>query len=92
MRDRSPLKISDDARKRAIASIRQYFSSELSQDIGDLKASLLLDYFLDEIGPAVYNAAIADAKTFFDERASDLAALCAREEFTYWAAATKNRR
>jgi uncharacterized protein (DUF2164 family) len=92
MRDSSPLQIPDDARKRAIASIRQYFSSELDQDIGDLKASLLLDYFLAEIGPAVYNAAIADAKTFFDERASDLAALCTRDEFTYWAVAKKNPR
>ena len=91
MRDKPPLRLSDDARKKAIASIRQYFSTELAQDIGDLKASLILDYFLAEIGPAVYNTAIADAKTFFDERAADLAALCTRDEFTYWATAAKRR-
>ena len=84
MRDKPPLTIPDDARKQAVASIRQYFGGELGQQIGDLKASLVLDYFLVEIGPAVYNTAIADAKRFFDERAADLGALCHHEEFPFW--------
>ncbi|HYC52559.1 MAG TPA: DUF2164 domain-containing protein [Gemmatimonadaceae bacterium] len=92
MRDQTPLRLSDDARKRAIASLRQYVDRELDQEIGDLKASLLLDYILADIGPSVYNLAIADAKKFFDERASDLAALCTRDEFPYWLAQGKQRR
>jgi uncharacterized protein (DUF2164 family) len=92
MRDQPPLRITDDARKRAIASLQQYVRAELDQDIGDLKASLLLDYVLAEIGPSIYNAAIADAKTFFDERSSDLAALCVRDEFPYWVSQGKKRR
>lgn len=92
MRDRAPLSIPDDARKQAVASIRQYFGEELDLDIGELKAGLLLDYMLTEIGPTVYNTGIADAKAFFDERASDLAALCTRDEFPYWPARSKRRR
>ena len=92
MRESSVIRIPDDARKQALASIRQYFKSEMDQDLGDLKASLLLDYFLTEIGPSVYNAAIADAKAFFDERTSDLAALCTRDEFPYWPHASKRRK
>jgi uncharacterized protein (DUF2164 family) len=84
MRNKAALRLSDDARKAAVASIRRYFSAELDQDIGDLKATLVLDYFLVELGPSVYNAAIADAKTFFDERVADLAALSTRDEFPYW--------
>jgi uncharacterized protein (DUF2164 family) len=84
MRDKTPLRLSDDARNAAVASIRQYFSTELDQDIGELKATLVLDYFLAEVGPSVYNTAIADAKTFFDERVADLAALATRDEFPYW--------
>ena len=91
MRDKNPLGLRDDARKRAIVSIRQYFKTELDQDIGELKAALVLDYFLVEIGPAIYNKGIADARTFFDERSADLAALCSREEFTYWPAQAKHR-
>jgi uncharacterized protein (DUF2164 family) len=75
----------------AAAGGRQYFANELGQEVGDLKASLVLDYFLVELGPAVYNKAIADARTFFDERAADLGALCHHEEFPYWPAAAKHR-
>ena len=91
MRGNPPITIPDDARKLAIASIRQYFADELAQEIGDLKATLVLDYFLVELGPAVYNKAIADAKSFFDERAADLGALCHHEEFPYWPLATRRR-
>jgi uncharacterized protein (DUF2164 family) len=91
MRDKPSLTIPDDARKQATASIRQYFADEFGQEIGGLKASLVLDYFLAEIGPAVYNTAIADAKAFFDERAADLGALCHHEEFPFWPAAAKRR-
>jgi uncharacterized protein (DUF2164 family) len=57
MRGKPPVVLSDDARKHAVASIRRYFHEELGQEIGDLKASFVLDYFLAELGPAVYNNA-----------------------------------
>ncbi len=91
MRGKAAITLSDDTRKQAIASIRRYFADELGQEIGELKASLVLDYVLVELGPAVYNKAIADAKSFFDERAADLGALCHHEEFQFWPAATKRR-
>lgn len=91
MRDKASITIPDDARKQAVASLRQYFAAELDQEIGDLKAGLLLDYVLREIGPVVYNKAIADAKTFFDERSADLGALCHYEEFPYWPATSKRK-
>ena len=91
MRGKRPVELSDDARKLAIASIRRYFQEELGQEIGDLKASFILDYFLAELGPAVYNGAIADARNFFAERTADLGALCHHEEFTYWPSASRRR-
>jgi uncharacterized protein (DUF2164 family) len=84
MRDTNTISISDDARKRAAASIKRFFAEELDEDIGDLKASLVLDYILGEHGPTIYNQAIADAKAFFDERVADLSAVCYRKEFSYW--------
>ncbi len=56
----------------------------MEDEIGDLKAELLLDYFLKEIGPIVYNQAIADAAAFFRERTADLDASCYEVEFGYW--------
>lgn len=37
----------------------------MDEEIGDLQADLLLDYVLGEIGPTVYNRAIADFKGVF---------------------------
>jgi len=50
-----PITLPDDAQNQAIASIRRYVAEELDQDIGDLKARMLLEYFLKEIAPTVYN-------------------------------------
>jgi uncharacterized protein (DUF2164 family) len=76
--------LNDDARKQSIASIRRYFADELDQDVGDLKAGLMLDFFLKEIAPSVYNGAISDAQTFLRDRVADLEAVCSAPEFAYW--------
>jgi uncharacterized protein (DUF2164 family) len=85
MRGKPPITLPDDAQKRAIASIQRFFGDELGQDIGDLKASTVLDYFLVELGPVIYNRAVGDATRFFAERASDLGALAYQDEFPYLA-------
>jgi uncharacterized protein (DUF2164 family) len=78
---RRALSLPDGARKQAIAAIQQHFAENMDERIGDLKAGLLLDFVLSEIGPSIYNQAIADARTFFDERSSDLGAICYYDEF-----------
>ena len=91
MRGKPSLTLPDEARKQAIASIQRFVREELGQDIGELKASILLDYFLAELGPGVYNKAIADAAAFFAERSADLGALTYQDEFPYWPAAARRR-
>ena len=82
-----PIKISPETTKRLIASIKQYVARNLDEEIGDLKAGLFLDYCLQEIGPSIYNQAIADAQEFFTAQVADLEGVCHEKEFTYWAAA-----
>ncbi len=79
------IKLSQDATKQLLASIKRDVSENLEQDIGDLKAGMLLDYFLKEIGPTVYNQAITDARAFFQGRVADLEGVCFEKEFSYWA-------
>jgi uncharacterized protein (DUF2164 family) len=78
---KSAIVLPDTARKQAIAALRQYAAANFDEEIGDLKAGLLLDFILSELGPSIYNQAIADARQFFDERSSDLAAICFYDEF-----------
>jgi len=81
MRKKSSIALSDAARKQAIGALKQYFAANLDEEIGDLKAGLLLDFVVSELGPSVYNQAIADARAFFEERTGDLAAICYQDEF-----------
>jgi len=81
MRKKDTIVLPDVARKQAIAAIQQYFAENMDEPIGDLKAGLLLDFFLSELSPSVYNQAIADARAFFEERTADLAAMCFWHEF-----------
>lgn len=79
-----PIALAPDARKRALGSIRQYCAEHLDQEIGDLQAGLLLEFFLKELAPTVYNGAISDAQTYLRERVADLEGACYEAEFTYW--------
>ncbi len=73
-----------EVKKELIPSIQKYFREHLDDDIGDLKAELLLDFCLREICPTVYNRAIRDAQAVFQERVADLDGTCYEPEMTYW--------
>ncbi|NGX96458.1 MAG: DUF2164 domain-containing protein [Candidatus Afipia apatlaquensis] len=64
--------LSKDDRVLAIQSIKNYFEKERDDAIGDLSASLLLDFITDEIGPLYYNMAIADACKFMSGCIEDM--------------------
>jgi uncharacterized protein (DUF2164 family) len=81
--------LTPETKKQAIASIRRYFAESWDLDVGDLKADLLLDYVLREIGPTIYNRAVADAQVYLRDRVADLEAACYEKEFGYWPPATQ---
>ena len=83
--------LSKEARIGAIASIQRYFQENMPEPIGDLPAGLLLNFFIEEIGPVIYNRAIGDAQTRMLQRVSDLNAELYIDEFQYWSK-TDNRK
>jgi uncharacterized protein (DUF2164 family) len=86
-----PITLSNPDTETAIGSIRRYFADELDHELGELQARLVLEYFLKEIAPSVYNAALADAQTYLRERLDDLEGACAEPEFAYWPKGTRRR-
>ena len=62
------IEISKEAHKTALASIQRYFAENMDDEIGNLEAGALLGFFLKEIGPAIYNQAVADAQTRMQAR------------------------
>lgn len=76
-----PLVFPDESRPHAVAALRQYIAGELDLQVGELKATMFLDWIAAELGPTIYNQAIGDARSFFDARVADLGAVCYRDEF-----------
>ncbi|MGA2832529.1 MAG: DUF2164 domain-containing protein [Terracidiphilus sp.] len=89
------IELSKQTRADAIASIQRYFEENMTEPIGDMPAGLLLNFFLEEIGPVIYNQAIRDAQARIQQRVSDLDGELYADAFQYWAridAKRKNRR
>jgi uncharacterized protein (DUF2164 family) len=78
------IKLKKDVEQSLTASIRRYVSENMENEIGDLQASLFLKYCLEEIGPSIYNSAIADAQMYLQEKVSDLENVCYVPDIGYW--------
>jgi uncharacterized protein (DUF2164 family) len=67
----------------------------MSGPISELSAGLLLNFIVEDIGPAIYNQAVADAQTRMQLRVADLTGDLYLDAFQYWSrleAKRKNRR
>jgi uncharacterized protein (DUF2164 family) len=86
--------LSKEARAEAVASLKRYFDENMPEPIGDLPAGLLLSFFLEDVGPVIYNKAISDAQQRFQQRVLDLSGELFADEFQYWSRvdAKKKRR
>lgn len=76
--------ISKEARKQAIASIERYFRENMDEPIGNVAAGALLGYFLEEVGPLVYNQAVADVQDRLQARVMEVDLEVHEDEFQYW--------
>ncbi|MBN2405676.1 MAG: DUF2164 domain-containing protein [Coriobacteriia bacterium] len=78
------VKLDQDTETYLLESIQRFFAEELDEDIGELKARLVLDYFSREIGPSIYNQAIADAQKHMESAVFDLAGVVYEPEFDFF--------
>jgi uncharacterized protein (DUF2164 family) len=84
-----PIKLQKESEQRLIDSIKKYFAEQMDSEIGDLKARLMLEFCVREIGPSIYNQAIADAQEYMNERVADLGGARYEAEFDYWRGKTR---
>jgi len=78
------IELSKEDRAQAIASIERYFKENMDERIGNIQAGALLAFFLEEVGPSVYNKAVADAQERLQTRVAELDIECHEDEFRYW--------
>jgi len=72
MRNKNAIKVTKDQRDDMISAIKQYFLKEREEEIGDLRAGLMLDFILEELAPEFYNQGVSDSYTYMKDMIEDL--------------------
>ena len=78
------VELSKEDRQQAITSIERYFRENMEERIGNVAASGLLSFFLEEVGPSIYNCGVADAQERLQARVSELDFEVHEDEFVDW--------
>ncbi|WML44785.1 DUF2164 domain-containing protein [Neobacillus sp. PS3-40] len=55
-----------------IADIQRFFYEERNEEIGNLAAENVLEFFKSHLGPHFYNEAIKDARTLMGEKMASI--------------------
>ena len=86
------IELSKEALKEAVASIERYFQENMEERIGNIAAAGLLNFFLEEIGPVVFNKAVAEVQERLQVRLSEIDLEVHEDEFQYWRRQDKLKR
>lgn len=86
------IELTQEARQQAVASIERYFRENMDEKIGNIAAGALLGFFLEEVGPSIYNKAVTDAQERLQARVSELDFEVHEDEFGYWRRYDKQRK
>ena len=78
------IEINDNNRQALVTSIQRYFQQNMDKPIGNLAAGALLSFFIEELGPLVYNKAVADVQGRLQARIAEIDLEVYEDEFQYW--------
>ena len=78
------IEITNENRQALIASIQRYFQANMEEQIGNITAGALLSFFMEELGPLVYNKAVADVQGRLQTRVMEIDLEVYEDEFQYW--------
>ena len=85
------IELTKAAHTAAISSLERYFLEENGEPLGDMAAGALLTFFLADIGPAIYNQAIADAQESMQARVAEIDIELHETPFEYWTKRNRKR-
>jgi len=78
------IELPKELRAEAITSIERYFRENMDEPVGNLAAGALLNFFVEEIGPVIYNQAVLDVQERLQVRVSELDLEHHEDPFQYW--------
>lgn len=78
------IEISKEVRQQAISSIERYFQENMDEKIGNITAGALLSFFVEEIGPVIYNMAVTEVQERLQTRIMEIDLEVHEAAFQYW--------
>jgi uncharacterized protein (DUF2164 family) len=66
------IRLSAERRATLLGAIKRYFSDEFDELMSDYRAEGLLDFFVRELGPPVYNQGVRDACGYLQAKLTDI--------------------
>ncbi len=78
------IEISKEQRAQAIASIERYFREHMEEKIGNIAAGALLGFFIEEVGPLIYNKAVIEVQERLQTRVMEIDLEVHEDPFLYW--------
>jgi uncharacterized protein (DUF2164 family) len=66
--------LSPELKKKLLGEIVYYFETEREEKLGIIASESVLDFFLETMGPYLYNKALEDAKFWYGKRMEDVEA------------------
>lgn len=66
------INLTDEQKKQLMEQIHDFFDAEFGENIGIIRQSQILDLFLEQLAPLVYNKALDDAMMWYKRQQDNL--------------------
>lgn len=71
---RGNIELNSEEKNQLLQEIIYFFETEREEKLGIIGSEKILDFFIDSLGPIIYNRALDDAKRWYDKRMEDVEA------------------
>ncbi|MCF7857763.1 MAG: DUF2164 domain-containing protein [Candidatus Cloacimonetes bacterium] len=66
------IQLTRDQKEKLTREIIEFFYNKREEEIGELAATLILDFITDKVAPVYYNEGVKDSIKYISERVEDM--------------------
>ena len=66
------VRLSRERRAALLQAVQAHFAEHFDEPLSDFRAQGLVDFFLRELGPPVYNQGVRDASSYMQAKLADI--------------------
>jgi uncharacterized protein (DUF2164 family) len=66
------IRLSPERRTALLEALKRHFATEFDEPLSDFRAEGVLDFFIRELGPPVYNQGVRDAAGYVQQKVADI--------------------